>query len=370
MLVDLRPFDAELTGKEAQNVLDRGRHHAQQEHRSPTTPARRSSPAACASARRRSRRRAWTEPEMADDRRRSSPGRCARRADDAELAAVRDDVADALLEVHARTRDCGSRSCRLVIAPDVRTVRAWRRSCRRPARSWSCWPSRRRHLRDVPLVRAIWPSGRRGGGARTSGGCTSSPRRRSAAAPCSSASSPACCVAWRMRRVRPVFAARRAARACVVAAVVIFAVGLIDDLREVSAPAKVAGMVLGGERSWRSSGVTIVDFRIPFVGFTSSSSPDLVRARDACCGSRHGQRRQPHRRPRRAGRRASSPSPPARSSSTASSLDRGRRRSTRGNVGPLVAIVIVLGMCLGFLPYNFHPAKIFMGDAARCCSGC
>ena len=32
MLVDLRTFDAELTGKEAQDGARRGRHHAQQEH--------------------------------------------------------------------------------------------------------------------------------------------------------------------------------------------------------------------------------------------------------------------------------------------------------------------------------------------------
>jgi UDP-GlcNAc:undecaprenyl-phosphate GlcNAc-1-phosphate transferase len=31
------------------------------------------------------------------------------------------------------------------------------------------------------------------------------------------------------------------------------------------------------------------------------------------------------------------------------------------NLGPLVAIVTV-GMCVGFLPHNFNPAKIFMGD--------
>ena len=32
------------------------------------------------------------------------------------------------------------------------------------------------------------------------------------------------------------------------------------------------------------------------------------------------------------------------------------------NIGPLIA-VITCGICLGFLPHNFHPAKIFMGDA-------
>ncbi|MGL1204188.1 hypothetical protein ACSTK0_25150, partial [Vibrio parahaemolyticus] len=35
---------------------------------------------------------------------------------------------------------------------------------------------------------------------------------------------------------------------------------------------------------------------------------------------------------------------------------------TPDNSGPLIAVV-VLGMCLGFLPHNFHPARIFMGDA-------
>jgi UDP-GlcNAc:undecaprenyl-phosphate GlcNAc-1-phosphate transferase len=32
------------------------------------------------------------------------------------------------------------------------------------------------------------------------------------------------------------------------------------------------------------------------------------------------------------------------------------------NVGPLVA-VIACGICLGFLPFNFNPARLFMGDA-------
>src|ERR1700734_790598 len=32
------------------------------------------------------------------------------------------------------------------------------------------------------------------------------------------------------------------------------------------------------------------------------------------------------------------------------------------NVGPLVA-TIACGICLGFLPFNFNPARIFMGDA-------
>ena len=33
-----------------------------------------------------------------------------------------------------------------------------------------------------------------------------------------------------------------------------------------------------------------------------------------------------------------------------------------GNIAPLVAVIAV-GICVGFLPYNFNPARIFMGDA-------
>jgi UDP-GlcNAc:undecaprenyl-phosphate GlcNAc-1-phosphate transferase len=32
------------------------------------------------------------------------------------------------------------------------------------------------------------------------------------------------------------------------------------------------------------------------------------------------------------------------------------------NIGPLIAI-ITLGICVGFLPFNFNPARIFMGDS-------
>ena len=32
------------------------------------------------------------------------------------------------------------------------------------------------------------------------------------------------------------------------------------------------------------------------------------------------------------------------------------------NIGPLIAI-ITAGMCIGFLPHNFNPARIFMGDS-------
>ena len=47
MVVDLRPFDAELTGKVAQSTLDEAGHHAEQEHRArrPAQPVRHERPA-------------------------------------------------------------------------------------------------------------------------------------------------------------------------------------------------------------------------------------------------------------------------------------------------------------------------------------
>jgi len=36
-----------------------------------------------------------------------------------------------------------------------------------------------------------------------------------------------------------------------------------------------------------------------------------------------------------------------------------------GNAGPLIAVIAV-GICVGFLPHNFYPAKIFMGDSGPC----
>jgi len=39
------------------------------------------------------------------------------------------------------------------------------------------------------------------------------------------------------------------------------------------------------------------------------------------------------------------------------------------NLGPLIA-VITCGICLGFLPHNFNPARVFMGDAGALFLAC
>ena len=73
---------------------------------------------------------------------------------------------------------------------------------------------------------------------------------------------------------RAAFEASGNVAAVVVAATIIFGTGIIDDVREVSAPAKLAGMVLAGS-VLSLGGVTIFNLPLPFIGFTVLS-PDLA----------------------------------------------------------------------------------------------
>jgi UDP-GlcNAc:undecaprenyl-phosphate GlcNAc-1-phosphate transferase len=144
----------------------------------------------------------------------------------------------------------------------------------------------------------------------------------------------------------------------VAAAVVMWLTGLVDDLKDISPPAKVAGQVLAGSML-TLVGLTIIYFRVPFVGFTVLP-PDLsalvtvlwavgmanaVNLIDGLDGLAAG------------------------IVAIASGafflygwelLDAGVL--DRANVGPLVAVVTA-GVCVGFLPFNFNPASIFMGDS-------
>lgn len=144
----------------------------------------------------------------------------------------------------------------------------------------------------------------------------------------------------------------------VAATVVMWLTGLVDDMRDISPPAKLAGMVLSGSML-TLVGLTIIYFRIPFVGFTVLP-PDLsalitvlwvvgmanaVNFIDGLDGLAAG----------------------IVGIASGSFFLYGYRLLEEGvldpsNVGPLVAI-ITAGACLGFLPFNFNPASIFMGDS-------
>ncbi|MDQ4069926.1 MAG: undecaprenyl/decaprenyl-phosphate alpha-N-acetylglucosaminyl 1-phosphate transferase, partial [Actinomycetota bacterium] len=156
---------------------------------------------------------------------------------------------------------------------------------------------------------------------------------------------------------RPVFTASSEPLGVVMAAVVILAVGTLDDLREVSAPAKVAGQVLAGS-VLALAGVTMFFFRIPFADFFVLA-PDLaflvtvlwvvgmanaVNLIDGLDGLAAGV-----------------------VAIAAGALFIYATRLTDaglldvGNIAPLI-VAITCGLCVGFLPHNFSPAEVFMGD--------
>ncbi len=142
-----------------------------------------------------------------------------------------------------------------------------------------------------------------------------------------------------------------------IAGTVMFLVGLVDDFREVSAPAKVAGQVLAAS-VLTFFGVTMFFFKVPFAGvvvLSSSITPLLtavwvvamanaINLIDGLDGLASG----------------------IVAIAAGSFFLYSNRLVSLGalsatSIGPLIAI-ITAGVCIGFLPHNFHPAKIFMGD--------
>jgi UDP-GlcNAc:undecaprenyl-phosphate/decaprenyl-phosphate GlcNAc-1-phosphate transferase len=144
----------------------------------------------------------------------------------------------------------------------------------------------------------------------------------------------------------------------VLAAAVIFAVGLIDDFRDMSAPAKMAGQVLAAT-VLVFFGLTMFQFKIPTVGFLVLSPAVLplltalwvivitnaVNLIDGLDGLAAG---------------IVAIASGALAVYSLRLVDLGVLPSD--NLGPLIAVV-AFGVCVGFLPHNFHPARAFMGDA-------
>ena len=165
-------------------------------------------------------------------------------------------------------------------------------------------------------------------------------------------------LAWRMGRFSPIFSNNSEPMGVLLAALVIFATGLVDDVREISSPAKVTGTVLAGLfLVW--FGATMFYFRVPFVDVFVLSDDwvplitilwligmsQAINLIDGLDGLAAG----------------------IVAIAAASFFLYSRRLDTLGvlaqpNIGPLIAI-IALGVCLGFLPHNFNNAKIFMGDS-------
>ena len=144
----------------------------------------------------------------------------------------------------------------------------------------------------------------------------------------------------------------------VVACAITFALVLLDDIRDISPPAKVSGLVVAAiALVW--FGVTMFQFRVPFLDvfvlsddwvplFTvlwllgMTQAVNLIDGLDGLA----------------AGIVAIG----------AGAFFIYSIELTKGNllpqpnIGPLIAIIAV-GVCVGFLPFNFNPASIFMGDS-------
>ncbi len=165
------------------------------------------------------------------------------------------------------------------------------------------------------------------------------------------------CVAAFMDDFGDVMSARTEMLGVVVAAAVIWSVGFVDDVREISAPAKVAGMVLaGGVLSL--TGVSILVFRVPFFDLLFLSADwsalvtvlwvlgmatavNLIDGLDGLAGGTVAI---------------------AAGTFLLYALRLGDADVIAPNNPGALWACITLGVCVGFLPHNVHPARIFMGD--------
>jgi UDP-GlcNAc:undecaprenyl-phosphate GlcNAc-1-phosphate transferase len=164
-------------------------------------------------------------------------------------------------------------------------------------------------------------------------------------------------LAWNMDRFSPLFKASSEPLGVALAAFVILAVGTRDDVKEVSAPARVVATVASAlVLVW--FGVTMFYFRVPFIGVIQLSDDwipivtvvwllvmtQAVNLIDGLDGLAAGI--------------------VAIGASAFFIYSRhlsGLGLLTEPNIGPLIAVITV-GICVGFLPFNFNRATIFMGD--------
>ena len=156
----------------------------------------------------------------------------------------------------------------------------------------------------------------------------------------------------------PLFAANSEPWGILLGATVIFAIGLFDDIVEISAPAKVVGTVVVAV-ILVYFGVTMFYLRVPFAPvillpddwvplvtvvwlLVMTQAINLIDGLDGLAAG-------------------------IVAIGSASFFVYSHKLDQLGyltppNLGPLMSI-LTLGVCIGFLPHNFNPARIFMGDS-------
>jgi UDP-GlcNAc:undecaprenyl-phosphate GlcNAc-1-phosphate transferase len=165
-------------------------------------------------------------------------------------------------------------------------------------------------------------------------------------------------VGWSMGTFDVVFDDNSEPVGILLAALVVFAVGYLDDVRDLAPPAKVTGIVVAAMvLVW--SGATMFYFRVPFYDVILLSGDwtplvtvlwllgltQAINLIDGLDGLAAG----------------------IVAIAAAAFFVYAFRLNELGllpdrNLGPFVAIIAV-GVCVGFLPHNFNPARIFMGDS-------
>jgi UDP-GlcNAc:undecaprenyl-phosphate GlcNAc-1-phosphate transferase len=165
-------------------------------------------------------------------------------------------------------------------------------------------------------------------------------------------------VAWLLDAFDVLFSSNSEPVGVMIAATIIYAVGFLDDIRGLSPPAKVAGTVLAG-LALVQFGVVMYAFRLPFfdgpillaqewrplvtvlwlLGMTQAIN--LIDGLD--------------------GLAAGIVAIGAGAFFLYSQELIDSEVLDVKNIGPLLAIIAV-GVCIGFLPHNFNPARIMMGD--------
>jgi UDP-GlcNAc:undecaprenyl-phosphate/decaprenyl-phosphate GlcNAc-1-phosphate transferase len=164
--------------------------------------------------------------------------------------------------------------------------------------------------------------------------------------------------AWALGRFDVIFDGNSEPTGVLLAALVVFATGLLDDIRDMAPPGKVTGVVVAGT-VLAYFGVNMLYFRVPFFDVLILSwdwiplvtvlwllvMTQAINLIDGLDGLAAGI---------------------VAIASTAFFLYANKLSDlslvSERNLGPLVAI-ITAGVCVGFLPYNFNPARIFMGDS-------
>ena len=164
--------------------------------------------------------------------------------------------------------------------------------------------------------------------------------------------------AWMLDAFAVLFESNSEPIGVLIAATIIYVVGFVDDVRGLSPPAKVTGTVVAG-LALVQFGVVMYAFRLPFfdgpillaaewrplvtvlwlIGMTQAIN--LIDGLD--------------------GLAAGIVAIGAGAFFLYSQELIDRDVLDVRNIGPLLAIIAV-GVCVGFLPFNFNPARIFMGD--------